>query len=59
LGEVHLVIGDDGSFYWTYGGTLSYETALFYKRVPGKGYSEFTTCKWDDRYLMMDAINKQ
>jgi hypothetical protein len=58
-GDAYLIMGDEDSSFWTYGGTLSYETALFYKRVSGKGYSEFTTCKWDDRYLMMDAINKQ
>jgi hypothetical protein len=57
--DAYLIMGDEDSSFWTYGGTLSYETALFYKRVTGKGYSEFTTCKWDDRYLMMDSISKQ
>jgi hypothetical protein len=58
-GESFLILGDESSFLGGNDSTLSYETALFYQRVPGKGYSEFTTCKWDDRYLMMDAINKQ
>jgi hypothetical protein len=38
---------------------LSQMTAIFYRRVPGNGYSKITTCKWADRYLMMDTLSKQ
>jgi len=57
-GDSYLIIGDEGSFFSINDNTLSFQTAIFYRRVPGNGYSKFTTCKWDDRYLMMDTISK-
>jgi len=57
--EEYLMNGDVDGFFWTNEGTLSFQTAIFYQRVPGNGYSKFTTCKWVDRYSMMDTISKQ
>ncbi len=56
--EEYLSNGDVDGFFWTDEGTLSFQTAIFYKRIPGNGYSKFTTSKWDDRYLMMDTLSR-
>jgi len=57
--DSYLIVGDEESSFITTKNTLSYETAIFYRRIPGQGYSKNTTSKWKDRYLMMDSISKQ
>lgn len=57
-GTSYIVTGDETTSFVGNDYFISYNTAVFYKRVPGAGYSEFTTSKWNDRYLMMDTISK-
>ncbi len=57
-GTSYLVFKDINSFTGSGEQILSQVTAIFYKRIPGNGYSKFTTSKWDDRYLMMDTLSR-
>ncbi len=57
-GESYLMEKDKQSFYWDVNIPLSCRTAHFYKKVPQQGYSYFTSCRWDDRFLMLDALSK-
>ena len=57
-GTSYLMFKDMNSFTGSGEQILSQVTAIFYKRIPGNGYSKFTTSKWDDRYLMMDTMSR-